>query len=148
VLNPAKIKIALEFLDAAIVERELHGRHFASMNLAGIAEELLGKMVRISGDKDQRTEAVDVLLRLQDSAWPLLGWKKMNRKEMIKFLSKPKNSIKHMDNISDSHATLIVPPEQDSEMQIKGAIKNLKKMKIEPSMIVKDFIVRYPNVSS
>ena len=42
-----KINIALEYLEAAIEERELHQRYFVAMNLAGIAEELLGKIIRV-----------------------------------------------------------------------------------------------------
>jgi len=147
-LNPAKKEIALEFLEAAIIEREEYGRHFVAMNLAGVAEELFGKMVRISGAKDQRTEAIDVLLELQDKAWPLLGWKKRDRKEMRKLLLTPKNSIKHLDNSSDLNAKLIVPAEKDSKMSIQGAIRNLEKLDIKPSRTVQNFKSKYKNESS
>ena len=49
--NIDKIQIAEEMMTAAIVEYLEHRRHYAAINLAGVAEELYGKLVRISGGK-------------------------------------------------------------------------------------------------
>lgn len=38
-------------MTAAIVEYIEHCRYFAAINLAGVAEELYGKLLRISGEK-------------------------------------------------------------------------------------------------
>ncbi len=68
-----KLNIALEYLEAAIEERELRQRYFAAMNLAGVAEELLGKLIRANGDVDQMTEAVNRLNVIQKVGVEQLG---------------------------------------------------------------------------
>ena len=95
-----KLQIAVEYLEAAIEERELHQRYFAAMNLAGVAEEILGKVIRTNGGVDQLTKTVNLLSTIQDGAWELLGWDKLDKRRLKKLLVSTKNSIKHMDTES------------------------------------------------
>ena len=110
-----KLKIALEYLEAAIEERELHQRYFAAMNLAGAAEEIFGKIIRVLGKTDQLTGTVETLTDIQDLAWEQLSWEKQSRKDLKNLLGSTKNSIKHMDSVNDRNAQLYFEVEGESK---------------------------------
>jgi hypothetical protein len=139
----SKLKIALEYLEAAIEERELHHRYFAAMNLAGVAEELLGKIIRITGEDDQLTKSVAVLAEVQDIANKQLGWERRSKKDLKKLLSSTKNSIKHMDSVSDKNAQLHSEVENESQWLIQAAIRNLDILRINHSGTVSSFVKKY-----
>ena len=143
----SKIKIALEYIEAAIEERELHHRYFAAMNLAAVTEELLGKIIRVAGKTDQFTQAVDTLTEVQKFTSKHLGWPEQSRKDLKKILGSTKNSIKHMDSIFDQNAKLYFNVEDESKWLIQAAIRNLDILKIYHSVTVKTFVEKY-NVSS
>ncbi len=139
-----KLNIALEYLEAAIEERELRQRYFAAMNLAGVAEELLGKLIRANGDVDQMTEAVNRLNVIQKVGVEQLGWKKLSEKELRKLLVRPKNSIKHMDSVaSENSAELFFEVEDESKWLIQSAIRNLDILNIDYSNVVKGFVNKH-----
>lgn len=139
----SKIEIAVEYLDAAIDEREVHRRYFAAMNLAGVAEELLGKIVRLKDEKDYLTSAVEDLTFIQDKLWDKLGWAKKSPKEYKKLLGSTKNAIKHMDAGSDIKARLYFKVEDESKWLITSAIHNLDRLGIEQSKKVETFLAKY-----
>lgn len=139
----AKIEIAVEYLDAAIDEREIHSRYFAAMNLAGVSEELLGKVLRVKGKKDRLTSVVEDLTYIQDNLWNKLGWAKRSPKECKKFLGSTKNAIKHMDAGSDLNARLYFEVEDESKWLIKSAIQNLDAIGIKRSEKVEAFLAMY-----
>lgn len=139
-----KLPIALEYLEAAIEERELHQRYFAAMNLAGVAEELLGKLIRISGERDQLTKAVDDLSFIQDNVADKLGWPIRSKKDFKKLLGSTKNSIKHLDSAGDSTAKLYFNVEDESKWLIQAAIRNLDILGIEHSGTVRKFVLEHP----
>ncbi len=138
-----KLQIAIEYLEAAIEERELHQRYFAAMNLAGVAEEILGKVIRTNGGVDQLTETVNLLSTIQDGAWELLGWEQLDKKRLKKLLGSTKNSIKHMDNASEANAELFFMVEDESKWLIQAAIRNLDILNIYYSNTVKEFVEKY-----
>ncbi len=139
-----KLNIALEYLEAAIEERELRQRYFAAMNLAGVAEELLGKLIRANGDVDQMTEAVNRLNVIQKVGVEQLGWKKLSEKELRKLLVRPKNSIKHMDSVASEYsAELFFEVEDESKWLIQSAIRNLDILNIDYSNVVKEFVNKH-----
>jgi len=140
----SKLHIALEYLKAAIEERELHRRYFAAINLAEIAQEILGKIIRIVGKKDRLSDAVDVLEKVQSVANQSLGWEIKTRRELNQILSSTKNGIKHMDNVSDQNAKLFFEVEQESIWAITNAIENLDILGIYHSKVVSDFVKKYP----
>lgn len=139
-----KINIALEYLEAAIEERELHQRYFAAMNLAGVAEELLGKVIRVVGKTDQITDTVNTLSEIQKLGMKHLGWEERSRKDLKNLLGRTKNSIKHMDNVFDNNAKLYFEVEEESKWLIHAAIRNLDILEIYHSGAVKGFIDKYP----
>lgn len=139
-----KLNIALEYLEAAIEEREIHQRYFAAMNLAGVAEELLGKIIRVVGKTDQLTHTVNTLSEIQKVGMEHLGWEERSTQDQKKLLGSPKNSIKHMDNVSDRNAKLYFEVEDESKWLIQAAIRNLDILEIYHSGTVKGFIDKYP----
>lgn len=144
----SKFEIALEYLEAAIEERELHQRYFASMNLAGVAEELLGKIIRVTGGTDQLTQAVDLLDSIQGIAAESIDWEPRSKKKLKEILNITKNGIKHMDNGSDSNAKLYFDVEEEFKWQIQAAIRNLDILEYYHSGTVKRFIEKYEKIES
>jgi hypothetical protein len=62
----SKLKIALEYLESAVDEYDVHSRCFSSMNLAFVGEELFGKFIRVhTGKPDRHTKSIDSLLKVQ-----------------------------------------------------------------------------------
>lgn len=144
----SKSDIALEYLDAAIEERELHQRYFAAMNLAGVAEELFGKLVRVAGEKDRLTNAVEDLSYIQEMLWAKMGWAKQSSKDLKKLLVSPKNSIKHMDSGADSNAKLHFVVEDESKWMIQSAIRNMDALGVERSETVRRFLLKHADDDS
>lgn len=143
----SKLTVALEYLEAAIEEREIHQRYFAAMNLAGVAEELLGKMIRVTGKTDQLTTVVNLVSKIQENVKDHFNLGFENKKELKKILGSSKNSIKHMDSENDSNAKLFFKVEDESIWQIRAAIRNLNILEIPQSVAVSKFIAEYPEES-
>jgi hypothetical protein len=139
----SKIEIAVEYLDAAIDEWEIHGRYFAAMNLAGVSEELLGKVLRAKGEKDRLTAAVEDLTYVQDKLWDKLAWAKKSHQEYKKLLGSTKNAIKHMDSASDVNARLYFEVEDESKWLIQSAIHNLGALGIRRSKRIEAFSAKF-----
>lgn len=137
-----KLEIALEYLEAAIEEREIRCRYFVAMNLAGVAEELLGKIIRANGGIDQLTEAVNLLSKIQETT----GFWQKSKKDFKKLLGSTKNSIKHMENIQDSTAKLYFEVEDESKWLIQAAIRNLDILGINYSGTVREFTLKYREI--
>jgi hypothetical protein len=135
----SKFPIALECLEAAIEEREIHKRYFAAMNLAGVAEELLGKIINSKGKKNQLTSTVETLNFIQNKVAGELGWPTRSGKELKKIMNTPKNSIKHMNGNTDENAKLYFSVEDESKWLIEAAIRNLDILGHYHSDVVKMF---------
>ena len=140
----SKLTIALEYLEAAIEEYEIHQRYFAAMNLAGVSEELLGKLIRVNGKEDQLTKTVNLLSELQEKLSDLVDLGFTNKKELKKLLGSSKNGIKHMDSVNDTKAQLFFSIEDESKSMIKAAIRNLIILEIPQSVAISNFITKYP----
>jgi hypothetical protein len=142
-----KLNIALEYLEAAIEEREIHRRYFAAMNLAGVAEELLGKIIRVTGGVDQLTSTVDMLSSIQEKFKDQMDLGFNTKKEFKNFLASAKNGIKHRDNGKDSNALFHCEIEIESKWLIQAAIRNLNLLNIQHSVIVREFVKSHPEGS-
>ena len=81
----SKLEVALEYLEAAIEEREFHQRYFAAMNLAGVSEELLGKIISVTGKEDQLTKTIKVLSEIQEKINGLVDLGFTNTKDLKKY---------------------------------------------------------------
>jgi hypothetical protein len=92
-----KLEIADELIETAIKLYLDDKRYASALNLAGVADEIYGKWVRIRGGEDALSSNVllaNAIARLDGSSGlPMKDWKKIARTA--------KNMIKHMDSISD-----------------------------------------------
>ena len=90
-----KLEIVDQMLESAIEEYIDKERYFSAFNLAGVAEELYGKFIRINGGKDAQTSTIEAVARINK----IRGW--LPVKEWKKIANRPKNSVKHFDNNED-----------------------------------------------
>lgn len=144
----SKLPIALEYLEAAIEEREIHKRYFAAMNLAGVAEELLGKIIRVQGKTDQLTEVTSTLMKIHENVKGIIDLGFKSEKEFKKLIGSTKNSIKHMDSAGDLNTKLYFEVEDESKWLIQAVIRNLDILEIKQSVTVRDFVKLYPKAES
>ncbi len=93
-----KLDIADEMLETAIELFLDEKKYFSSLHLAGAAQEIYGKWIRINGGKDHTTSMLDIYAKLVDEP--------LDRKSIIKEDKRPKNTIKHFDNKNDRYAFL------------------------------------------
>ena len=107
-----KLVIADEMLESAI-ESYLDGqKYFSALHLAGAAQEIYGKWLRIKGGQDFSTMMLDHAAKIFEEP--------LDKKAIKKEDKRPKNSIKHMDNESDRFAYLNL--QFDSFMAITEAV--------------------------
>ena len=116
-----KLDIADEMLDAAISEFLDAQRHFAAMNLAGVAQELYGRQVRLTGLTDQIQETIRAANMFAE-----MHGASVSDKEWWEIAGRPKNSIKHFDSESDRHVHL--DAEDEARFMIGDAISEHDKL--------------------
>ena len=117
-----KLEIADEMLEPAIVEFLDHGRYFSSFNLAGVAEELYGKYVRVVGLRDSQhdnIEAASKVARMQ-------GGPELTVKDWKKIATTHKNAVKHLDSESDRYVE--IDAEDEARLMIADALSNHNKL--------------------
>lgn len=107
-----KLDIADEMLERAIESYLDAQKYFSALHLAGAAQEIYGKWLRINGGQDFSTTMLDHASKIFEEP--------IDRKAMKKEDKRPKNSIKHMDSESDRFAYL--NPQLDSFMAISEAV--------------------------
>ena len=107
-----KLAIADEMLESAIESYFDDQKYFSALHLAGAAQEIYGKWLRINGGQDFSTMMLDNAARILEEP--------IDRKAIKKEDKRPKNSIKHIDNESDRFAYL--DPQLDSFLVISVAV--------------------------
>ena len=113
-----KLDIADEMLESAI-ESYLDGKkYFSALHLAGAAQEIYGKWIRINGGKDHTTTMLDLY---ESSSSEVIDRKKVKNED-----KRAKNTIKHFDNKDDRYALL--NPNLDSFMLITEAVTEYIKL--------------------
>ena len=125
-----KIQIAEEMMTAAIVEYLEHRRYYAAINLAGVAEELYGKLIRISGEKTMRDEVIDSALDVEKERY-------LTRKDMKRAASYFKNAIKHMNSRNDRF--IHINAESEAIYAIAEAMENRDKLNLPPNKFLDRF---------
>ena len=128
--NIDKIQIAEEMMTAALVECIEHRRYFAAINLAYVAEELYGKLIRISGEKTMRDEVIDSVLKEDKEGY-------LDRKLIKSVASYYKNSIKHMNSRNDRYISINV--ESEVRHAISAAMENRDKLNLPPNKLLDQF---------
>ncbi len=128
--NIDKIQIAEEMMTAAIVEYLKHRRYYAAINLAGVAEELYGKLLRISGGKTMRDEVIDSALDAEKEGY-------LTIKDMKRPASYFKNAIKHMNSKNDRF--IQINAESQAIYAIAEAMENRDKLNLPPNKFLDRF---------
>ena len=108
-------------MESAIENYLEHKRYFSALNLAGVAQEIYGKWIRINGGKDLPNQSLDNLEGVHQASG-----KEFNRKQFIKLGNSPKNTIKHFDSANDRFAVL--EPNLDSYIQLTEAFVEHKRL--------------------
>ena len=117
-------------MTSAIDEYLNHRRYFAAINLAGVAEELYGKLLRISGKKTMRDEVIDSVLDDDKEGF-------LDRKIMRRAASYFKNAIKHMNSANDRF--LQIDAESAAKTAIAEAMENRDKLSLPPNKFLDQF---------
>ena len=107
-----KLDIADEMLESAIESYLDTRKYFPALHLAGAAQEIYGKWLRINGGQDFSTMMLNQAEKIFDEP--------IDRKAVKTEDKRPKNSIKHMDSESDRFAH--IEPQLDSFMAILEAV--------------------------
>lgn len=116
-----KLEIADEMLNSAIAFFFDH-QYFAALNLAGVAQELYGKQVRLRGSIDQIQEIVKFSTELAAKhANP-----SATQDELRKFALSPKNGIKHFNNASDRY--IKIDAQDEARLMIEDALSEHSKL--------------------
>ncbi len=117
-----KLDIADEMIEAAIEEFIDNKRHFAALNLAGVAEEIYGKQIRIAGSVDSLEGNIQAAAKVNAR----LGGSELSPKNWKRIFNFHKNSVKHYDSQSDQYVEINV--EQEAEFMIEDALSNHAKL--------------------
>lgn len=128
-----KLVIADEMLVAAIIEYLDHGRYFASLNLAAIAEELYGKYVRVKGLQDAQHQLIVEANKISHDQGVTVITVKDWKKTSVFY----KNSIKHFDSEADRFVEM--NPENEARLTISDALTNHKLLNRQSSTTIQRF---------
>ena len=127
-----KLIIADEFLETAI-EHYLSGEnYFSALHLAGAAQEIFGRWLRINQKQDYSTSILD-----QNEKFFNEHGFSIDRKEGKRVEKHPKNTIKHINNKEDQFAQL--KPELDACLEICCAIEDYSSLGREETESIKTF---------
>jgi hypothetical protein len=128
-----KLSIADELIEAAIEEFIDQKRYFSAFNLAGVAEELYGKYVRINGGQDVQMETIQVAGKLGKLQYGL----EFEIKEWKKTANYLKNSVKHFDSESDRY--LEIDTTNEARLMIGDALSNHAKLERDVTPTIQRF---------
>lgn len=116
--NYDKLNIADEMLDGAIRAFLDSQQFFVALNLAGVAEELYGKAIRLSGGTNSQSS----LIELAKAIARLDGNSDLNDSDLFKVSVMHKNGIKHLDTEEQRYIEIDV--EDEARAAIGCALTN------------------------
>ena len=116
--NYDKLNIADEMLDGAIRAFLDSQQFFVALNLAGVAEELYGKAIRLAGGVNSQSS----LIELAKAIARLDGNRELKDSDLFKVSVMHKNGIKHLDNKDQRHIEIDV--EDEARAAIGCALTN------------------------
>lgn len=127
-----KLEIADELMESAIENFLDSKRYCSALNLSGVAQEIYGKWIRISGGQDFPSQTLDIFEKI--SSYNNDGF---NRKETKRIGNHPKNTIKHFDSAADRFAVL--EPVLDSFIQLSEAYVEHRRLNRPSTKNIKRF---------
>lgn len=128
-----KLVIADQMIETSIVEFLDQERYFSAFNLAGVAEELYGKYVRIIGRKDTQQEGIEAAAKISE----LFGAPEQAVKDWKKIANYMKNSVKHFDSENDRY--IEIDAEDEARLMIADALSNHFKLDRKVTPIIQRF---------
>ena len=128
-----KRDVAVELLEAAVIEHLDHGRHFAAYNLAAVAEELLSKPLRLAGKRDPSQLKIGMVKAMSRA----LGQCEGDDKAWHKAFFALKNTLKHMDSAADGIFEANI--ETNARQKIGDAVRALEGLGLDKSAPVRRF---------
>lgn len=117
-----KLNIADEMLDGAIRAFLDSQQFFVSLNLAGVAEELYGKVIRISGGMNSQKS----LIELAKAIAYLDGNSELKDSDLFKASVMHKNGIKYLDTEEQRYMEIDI--EDEARSAIGCALTNHTKL--------------------
>jgi hypothetical protein len=105
-----KLDIADEMLDGAITAFLDSKQYFVALNLAGVAEELYGKVIRLKGGMNSQSS----LIELAKAIDRIEGSGELTDKDLLNVSVMHKNGIKHLDNEEQFYIEIDVEDEARS----------------------------------
>ena len=96
----SKLEIACELLYSALFFYYEGNSYYACLQLAGGAEEILGAYVDCSGGLSDFKSSLNDTVKLSGCLDE--NGSQVNPSDITKLINLPKNSIKHMDDLTDS----------------------------------------------
>jgi hypothetical protein len=118
-----KLQIATELLEKALTCYLGEKEYFCAIHLAGGAEEVLGKLVRLDDKKDPLTSWAEAM-----NAGCLKNYN-LDIKGNKKWINHTKNSIKHLDNEDDLYIENNF--KKEAEYIIERAINNFRNLNLD-----------------
>jgi hypothetical protein len=113
-----KLDIADEMLDAAIEEYLDKRRGVVALNLAGVAQELYDKALRINNEQDTMSKIADESFTLCKQS----STSEATLKEFKKIVAHVKNAIKHFDSTVDRYIDF--DPNKEARLMIAVALND------------------------
>jgi len=127
-----KLDIADEFLEDAISLYLNEKKYFSALHLAGAAQEIYGKTLRMDKEQNYSDFMLDQVVKIFKKDGIEIDKKAVKKSEMH-----PKNTIKHINNKKDSFATL--NPQLDSCSKILEAIMDHAFLKRKETSCIETF---------
>lgn len=114
-----KLELAIDLLDEA-VRQFLDRKSFAcSLNLAGVAEEVLGKAIELRGNESSLAQRIKDHIMIHDA----FGASKLTAKQSRFRHNQAKNSIKHLNDTNDME--VILDLEDEAIDMLSRAVQNV-----------------------
>jgi len=135
-----KIEIASQLLDTAL--RHFFSEppeYFATICLAGAAEEILGKHVESKGGESSFNSMKNGAVLISQ----FLEGESTTEKAIHKLMNKAKNSTKHMDGGDDS--TVDFDPKAEAKDLLERAVTNYYQLMVHFELKETDLLTRFNN---
>ena len=120
-------------IEASIEEFLDSQRYFSAFNLAGVAEELYGKYVRVTGGRDAQQEGIEAAAKIAE----LYGAPEQAVRDWKKIANYMKNAVKHFDSEADRY--IEIDAEDEARLMIANALSNHSKLDREVTPIIQRF---------
>ncbi len=128
-----KLSIADEMLDGAIKAFLDSKQFFVALNLAGVAEELYGKVIRLNGGMNSQSSLIElakVIARMD-------GDGELKDSDLFKVSGMRKNGIKHLD--TEEERFIEIDIEDEARSAIDCALTNHRSLDRRFTPIIQRF---------